>query len=223
MSVSVIIPAFNAGRFLPEAVNSVHRQSLAIRQLIVVDDGSFDDTSKLLRALKVTTITVTNGGAGRARRIGLDHVSSAYVLFLDADDRLRPMALATLVNAAEASGAEIVSGQLVNVLDDDFSHTTPPPNKAYPGPLASGTLLRRTAFETAGPFSDDNVSWLRWIAAAKRRGLAFHSINEIVADRRIHAANVSRGALVDGSYFDVLREHVRNLRPAPPGTIRESP
>ncbi len=221
-SVSVVIPAFNAARFLPDSVGSVRRQSLVIRELIVVDDGSDDDTFDLARTLGATTLRLTNGGAGRARRAGLDLVSGEFVLFLDADDRLRPEAVTSLRNAAAASRADLVSGKLVNILDEEFSSTTPNASAPYSGPLATATLIRRAAFELIGPFNDDNVSWLRWIAVAKRRGAVFQMIDEIVADRRIHSANVSRAALVDGSYFDVLREHVHGLRKNPPAAVGES-
>ncbi len=221
-SVSVVIPAFNAARFLPDAVGSVRRQSSVVRELIVVDDGSDDDTFDLAQSLGATTLKLTNGGAGRARRAGLDLVSSEFVLFLDADDRLRPEAVKLLHDAAAASRADLVSGQLVNILDEEFSSMMPNASAPYSGPLASATLIRAAAFELVGPFNDDNVSWLRWIASAKRRGAGFHMIDEIVADRRVHSANVSRTALVDGSYFDVLREHVRSLRKSPPAAVGES-
>ena len=221
-SVSVVIPAFNAARFLPDAVGSVRRQSSVIRELIVVDDGSDDNTFDVAQKLGATTLKLTNGGAGRARRAGLALVSSSYVLFLDADDRLHTNALESLRDAAEAASAHIVSGRLVNILDEEFSSTMPNAGAPYAGPLATATLIRRAAFELVGPFNDDNVSWLRWIAAAKRRELAMHSIDAVVADRRIHSANVSRTALVDGSYFDVLRKHVHSLRTNPPATVRES-
>ena len=94
--VSVIIPCFNQARFLGEAIESVLTQSYAHFEIIVVDDGSTDQTAKIAQAYKqVRYLYQENQGLSAARNCGIEHSSGNYLLFLDADDRLLPKALAS--------------------------------------------------------------------------------------------------------------------------------
>ena len=98
--VSVIIPCYNHARFLGEAIVSVIRQSYPHIEIIVVDDGSTDDTEQVITSYpNIQHIRQENLGVSRARNMGLSMSRGAYVLFLDADDRLLPDAVATGVHA----------------------------------------------------------------------------------------------------------------------------
>ncbi|MGE5093035.1 MAG: glycosyltransferase family 2 protein [Bacillota bacterium] len=98
--VSVIIPCFNHGRFLRHAAESVLAQTLADLELIIVDDGSTDDTPAVLAGLddrRVRTCRTSNRGVSAARNAGLDMVRGEFVAFLDADDLWEPDKLARQV------------------------------------------------------------------------------------------------------------------------------
>lgn len=86
--VSVIIPAYNASRTLPRALNSVFAQSMRDYEVIVIDDGSTDDMSAALRDYedRVLFLRQTNAGPSAARNNGARHASGTYLAFLDADD-----------------------------------------------------------------------------------------------------------------------------------------
>jgi glycosyltransferase involved in cell wall biosynthesis len=92
LHVSVVIPAYNAARFLPEAIESIRRQSRAVHQIIVVDDGSKDDTAQVVAGLgpDVTYVHQTNAGVSAARNRGIQEATGDIVAFLDADDRWLP-------------------------------------------------------------------------------------------------------------------------------------
>jgi glycosyltransferase involved in cell wall biosynthesis len=93
--VSVVITCYNQGRFLSQAIDSVLNQTHAQRELIVVDDGSTDDTKSIARAYgKIRYIYQSNQGVSVARNTGIRECRSAYLTFLDADDCLLPCALA---------------------------------------------------------------------------------------------------------------------------------
>lgn len=102
-TVSVIIPTRDRRRFLPKAIESVLAQRGATFELLIVDDGSRDDTPAYLAAISapaVRTIRVQpSGGRSNACNAGLAQVCSPLVMFLDDDDWLWPNALATLVSA----------------------------------------------------------------------------------------------------------------------------
>lgn len=104
MRFSIIIPAYNAERYLSECLSSVSLQSFDNYEVILIDDGSTDSTLSLvedfaLRANNATVLTGENQGLLLARRRGLLHAKGEYVVFLDADDCLRYDALEILDKA----------------------------------------------------------------------------------------------------------------------------
>lgn len=114
MRFSIIIPAYNAERYLGECLSSVSLQSFDNYEVILVDDGSTDSTLSLvenfaLKANNATVLTGENQGLLLARRRGLLHAKGEYVVFLDADDCLRYDALEVLDNAIKRTDADIVS------------------------------------------------------------------------------------------------------------------
>ena len=98
-SISVIVPTYNCGRFIGEAIESILRQTHAPDEIIVVDDGSSDDTEEVVGRFvdpRLRYIRQDNAGVSVARNTGLSAASGEYVAFLDADDRWRPRSLERL-------------------------------------------------------------------------------------------------------------------------------
>lgn len=96
LSVSTVVPTFNRASLLPRALESVVSQCEAGDQVVVVDDGSTDDTEFVVRSFEpaVEYIRTTNGGAGAARNVGIRAARCDLVAFLDADDEWMPGKLA---------------------------------------------------------------------------------------------------------------------------------
>ncbi|MBA3841357.1 MAG: glycosyltransferase family 2 protein [Actinobacteria bacterium] len=91
MTYDVIIPTFNHGSFIREAIESARSQTVAPRSIIVVDDGSTDFTKEAVKSLSmIEYLWQPNSGLSSARNAGLDLASAEMVVFLDADDRLSP-------------------------------------------------------------------------------------------------------------------------------------
>ncbi|MGI4788522.1 MAG: glycosyltransferase family 2 protein [Janthinobacterium lividum] len=108
--ISVIIPAYNAGRFLAQTVQSVQSQTYAAWELIIVDDGSKDDTLAIAQEIsrqddRISAVSQQNAGVSTARNLGLAKSNSTYpyVLWLDNDDILVPDALQTLLALLESA------------------------------------------------------------------------------------------------------------------------
>src|SRR5919112_3168501 len=92
--VSVIIPSYNHAHYLGEAIESVLSQSYRNFEIIVVDDGSTDNTSEVASHYEeVRLVRQENRGLAGARNSGLAEAEGEYLVFLDADDRLLPRAL----------------------------------------------------------------------------------------------------------------------------------
>lgn len=108
--VSAVIPCFNHGSYVREAVDSLLAQEGGAPRIVVVDDGSDDgSTAAALESLPeaVTVLRQANAGVAAARNRGFEATSSPYVLFLDADDRLASGALAVLRRALERADARV--------------------------------------------------------------------------------------------------------------------
>jgi glycosyltransferase involved in cell wall biosynthesis len=93
--VSVIIPCYNDGRFLKEAVDSVLQSTYPFLEIIIVDDGSFDNTKELAQQImdssqKVRYIYQDNSGLSAARNKGIESAKGQFILPLDADDKIAP-------------------------------------------------------------------------------------------------------------------------------------
>jgi glycosyltransferase involved in cell wall biosynthesis len=108
--VAIIIPAFNAGRFLAETLQSVKAQRIADWTCVIVDDGSSDDTVQIARKFAEhderfqVAVQPQNGGVSRARMEGLATLpQTPYLIFLDADDVWLPLTLERLLKELEAS------------------------------------------------------------------------------------------------------------------------
>ncbi len=103
--VSVIIPTFNTEQYIAEAIESVLNQSYQDYEVIVVDDGSTDDTPSVLDAYldRIRYFYKQNGGPASARNLGIRHAQGEYIAFLDADDLWFPHKLETQLKVFEDS------------------------------------------------------------------------------------------------------------------------
>jgi len=97
--VSVVIPAYNAAWCVGQAIDSALAQSFVDREIIVVDDGSTDDTPRVLAGYgsRIRIVSKPNGGLSSARNAGVAAAQGEFVAFLDADDRWLPAKLARQV------------------------------------------------------------------------------------------------------------------------------
>ncbi len=97
-TISLVIPAYNRGRLIAETLDTALGQTVPFLEIIVVDDGSNDDTAEVLAryAGRVRAIHVANGGVQRARNLGVDAARGDYVALCDSDDLLEPEYVAAL-------------------------------------------------------------------------------------------------------------------------------
>lgn len=194
--VSVIVPCYNYGRFLPEAIASVMAQTYPRWECIIVDDGSTDQTRQVAADLcrqdrRITYVYQPNRGAATARNTGITRSNGAFVQFLDADDLLEADKLRCQARfLAENPQVDIVYGgarmfsggpgeRVVapgNIQELDASGAGPAlVNDFLHGklPLMSAPLFRRSMLEGVGLFieaikaSEDYEFWLRCALADK--------------------------------------------------------
>lgn len=111
--VSIIVPVYNVETFLKECLNSLVAQDYPNTELILVDDGSTDNSGTICEEYKcfyndnIRVIHKINGGLSDARNAGLEIAKGEYIAFVDSDDIVEPTFISTLVQAIEASDADI--------------------------------------------------------------------------------------------------------------------
>jgi glycosyltransferase involved in cell wall biosynthesis len=167
MRVAVVIPCFNDGRFVEEALDSLSDQEAC--ELVIVDDGSEEpETLELLKSLQAggtRVVSQPNAGLGPARMTGVRATSAPFVHPLDADDRLEPGALTVLADALEANPAAAAAWgtyRTFGVSDCRFP-TAPrldPWRITFFDEIPGTTMVRRDAIEAIGGW--DAVGYEDW-------------------------------------------------------------
>jgi UDP-glucose:(glucosyl)LPS beta-1,3-glucosyltransferase len=110
--VSVIIPVYNSEAYICKTVESVLQQTYSNYQVLIVNDGSTDNTvdvitKKFGNSLSIKVITTPNGGVSKARNIGIEYAEGEYLCFLDSDDKLEPTFLETLVEQINKNKVDV--------------------------------------------------------------------------------------------------------------------
>ena len=122
--VSIIMPVYNAGLYLSDAIGSVLRQDYRNWELLVIDDGSSDDSLTIAKSFidpRIRVIAQTNQGVASARNFGLRIMSGSFFCFLDADDMLTPNSLSLRLSCFSAPDVVFADGAVV-VFDRTMRH-----------------------------------------------------------------------------------------------------
>ena len=204
--VSVVIPCYNQARFLGQAIESVLAQTCPVSQIIVVDDGSVDDTVQVAtRYHFVRCLSQPNRGQGAARNAGFAHVTGNYVVFLDSDDWLLPRAFEiALQQFSDHPQSALVAGRCVSIGEDgaqkytmqqsvvecDHYRTLLTRNIIWmPGAAMFRTEVVRAlgGFKTTVSGAEDYDLYLR---IARHQRIQCH--DQVVAEYRQHEMSTSR-------------------------------
>jgi teichuronic acid biosynthesis glycosyltransferase TuaG len=236
--VSVIMPAYNAGRHVAESVRSVQAQTYPAWELVVVDDGSTDDTGEVVRRLaegdaRVRYVRRPNGGQGAARNTGIAEARGGLVAFLDADDLWLPEKLAAQVAVLEETGVDLVYCDGYVFFDDgsaesgDFFAVVPGKTDgptmtrllyAYNRIATLSVLVRREALARVGPFDEDRrlqncEDYDMWLRLA-RAGCSFYGMRDKLMRYRRHAASTThRESRALSPMVEVAKKHADSVGP----------
>ncbi len=161
--VSVVLTSYNYGCFLREAVESVLAQSFKDTEIIVVDDGSSDETAEVVRGLPVRYVYQKNGGVCRARNHGASLARGELLMFLDADDVLRPSYIEKCHRALVGASPKVAYAYTQMEYFGDHGGIFQAAPFSRKRMLAGGfihasALMRREVFERSGGYS---IQWLR--------------------------------------------------------------
>lgn len=198
--LSVIIPVWNGARYLAEAIESVLTQEGPSLEVIVVDDGSDDDSASVAERFgdPVRCLRRPHAGLAFARNAGLDAARGSLLLHLDADDILPPNSIAARMTVLNASpDTDLVVGFMQSFVSPDVDPQTRARFGPMPGPQRGGlpgTSIVRAAFaDRVGRF-DSTLGQspdLEWMMRAQGLTMNLVTIPDVVLRRRIHGGNMS--------------------------------
>ncbi len=201
-TVSVIIPCFNASRFIRETIASIATQGYPALEVIVVDDHSMDGSAELIERTFpwVRVMQAVGQGVSAARNLGTELATGAFIQYLDADDLLAPEKLARQVSLLDRTGADVAYG--------DWQRLVPSGDRYVPGervsraltapeidlftngwsPLAA-YLFRRSIVDRVGGWSENLpiIQDARFVLDCALRGGRFVRCEGLMAYYRTHA------------------------------------
>jgi glycosyltransferase involved in cell wall biosynthesis len=218
LSYSVVIPAYNATRTLSASLESVMQQSLPALEVIVVDDGSTDDTVTLARGFSsVRVVSQRNCGPGPACNAGVALAQGDVLTFLDADDLWTPGAMQAQISAlCRNKAAHAVVGDMVEFVcagETTRSAARFAPRARQAGWISGATAIRAASFRSVGLFGAvDGGHWLDWMDRARRAGLVFALSGELVLQRRLHSGSLTMTAKRGRSLLLAAREAIRRRK-----------
>jgi glycosyltransferase involved in cell wall biosynthesis len=228
--VTVIMPVFNAERFVAEALESIWAQRYPALEVLVIDDGSTDGSVDLVSAIlaqhrELRHLTLpSNQGPGAARNAGLAVARGELITFLDADDRMVPERLSFQVAyLSEHRAVDVVVGTETieigpGVRPPAWLGLRRPPRPRY---YQMSMMARRAAFDRVGPFDESfrMGSDHDWMCRAAAAGVRTALVDRVLLVRRLHGANLTyrtdemRRAM-ERVLLKSARDRLRGRRPA---------
>lgn len=226
MQVSVVIPTFNRAAFIADALQSVLNQTFQDFEIIVVDDGSTDDTAQIVQHVgdtRVRYLYQENRGVSAALNTGWRAARGEYIARLDSDDMWLPTLLQELVNTLDADptlGVAYARAQGMNAQGEPLPQLLGA-RERFPGDtLASlvysdfvcpmAVIIRRAALEQVGGYDESlfaTEDWDVWIRIAQSYRIAY--VPRVLARYRFHAQNLTRS---DSAQMErLMRDRVRVL------------
>jgi glycosyltransferase involved in cell wall biosynthesis len=213
MNVSVIIPVRDGARYIASAIESVLGQTKPPAELLVVDDGSRDETTGIVSRFSscgVRLIQQPPRGAAAARNHGVKLGRHELLGFLDADDLWTSSKLERQCAELQSDRAlDMVFGYVRNFVSSDVEPATRTrlrcPEESLSGPHVGTMLIRRESFERVGLFETgwEIGEFLAWYARAQLIGLREKMIPTVLLMRRLHTAN--QGVLKRSDRADYVR------------------
>lgn len=222
--VSIIMPCFNGARYISESIETVMLQSFGGWELIVVDDGSMDDSvgiAQHYKALDSRVKVIThhkNLGVVAARNEALEHASGRYIAFLDSDDRWLPRKLEVQLEALTSSGAAVCYSSYYSI--DATGQRTgifqAPAQTDYQRLLRGNCIGNLTGIYDASQLGKESFQlvghedYVMWLSLLRRAGRAV-GVRECLAEYRVGHGSLSANKLRAASWAWNIYRNVEGL------------
>ncbi len=235
-SVSVVIPSYNRAHYLPRAVASVLAQTVPVQEVLIVDDGSTDDTEAVVGGLSgpIRYFRKPNGGPGSARNVGIREARGQYVALLDTDDVWLPGKIARQVEILDTRPEVVLVHTAAAIIGADGRPTGDVWGKPeYRGWVrkkllfanginASSVLARKSVLEAAGGYDERFLlleNWELWLRVSRHGEFAY--LEDRLIQYRIHDDNsISNLDRLELSFERFLDKHLHPERSRLPPVLR---
>ena len=229
LRVSLVMPVRDGARYLGEALASIAAQSRPVEELLVVDDGSVDDSATIAERAGATVLRQAGAGAGAARNRGIEAATGDVVVFADADDLLLPNKIEAQAAVLEADpDVDVVVARHVLLVEPGAEDLVPRVRDPFFGDLGGveplGTsMVRREVFDRVGLIAEDagHGDGFEWASRARRLGVRSMIHPDPLYRRRIHRENGSHDrSTMQSDVVAALRRRITEGRAEAP---RRSP
>ncbi len=222
--VSVIIPCYNLGQYLDEAVASVLAQTLQDFEILIVDDGSTDQVTRAALAgysrPKTRVIRAEHAGLAAARNLGISHATGRYLCALDADDTLEPSFLETMASVLDSDESLTFSSCWLQTFGDESWEWKPErcdlPTLLWEDTVLTAALVRRKAVLAVGGY-DTNMpdqgdeDWDLWLTLVER-GHRGAIVPEFLFNYRRRVGSMSTVCWYGPAHLPLLRYRIAKHR-----------
>ncbi len=211
--ISVIIPVYNCEKYVGEAIESVLAQTYHPIEIIVIDDGSTDNSSKVVKNFKDPIINYhyqKNKGLGAARNQGVSLSKGNYIAFLDSDDVWMPEKLSLQMDIfLNSTEIDMMFGHVIQFYSPDLYDKSKLRKKnieeKFSGHCAGTMVIKKESFHYCGNFATNWIvgEFVDWYSKAKEKNLKEFVCPEVLVKRRIHDDNM--GVREKKSQVDYVR------------------
>jgi len=220
-TISVVIPAYNAAAYVGEAIESVLKQTLPASEVIVVDDGSTDDTRSVAERYgrRVTYLRQNNAGVSAARNLGVRIATGSWIAFLDADDHWRADKLQKQIDALNRNPSAVLVYSDFLIVEGNCRRIVEvcPPQQLLPALryrcpfMPSVVLMAREAFLNAGAFDQTlqgTEDWDLWVKIVMKHSTrAFVHVAEPLTYYRVVPGSLSQRPIRQLQQYLGMVEH----------------
>lgn len=172
--ISIVIPVYNAERYINKCIDSVLSQSYANWELLLIDDGSSDDSGRICDGYskkddRIRTFHKRNGGVGSARNVGIEQASGDFITFIDSDDWISSQYIADFVRCNPQRKSIVVSGLITKTPSEEYVSFQYADESTLNEVTARDLIVRYNLFRDGGP-----TNKLFDLQEIKKKCLRFH-------------------------------------------------
>ena len=222
--VSIIMPTFNRVEMIQNSIKSVILQTYTNWELLIIDDGSIDDTEKVIKNLNDKRIKYyrlkKNHGRNYARKYGVEKSQGNFITFLDSDDtihkdklykqkkrlQLNPYADIVLCNYNEIRYNNIIQHDLSKYSSNSLENLL-----ISPGPVIHSMLINCKRIDNLSKYMIDVINEWDFLINLAKKGLCFICQNEILADWNVHKHSISENPKIEAKNFQLIIKKHRKL------------
>ena len=220
--VDIIIPVYNGGKFINDAIDSILNQTHQDFRILIVDDGSTDNTVSVVKEYqkgtdKILLFEEPHLGQPKAINRGLEELSADYICFLDADDYWEKEKLEKQLNFFEANNEALACFTMMKEFDSFEDNEITPQYTArkevMKGISKSTIMFKKSLLQQLGEFDPNPFIgvFVNWFSKMQKENIVFETLDEVLVHRRVHDANFTKN-INKMDYLKLLKSHLKKSK-----------